>query len=431
MRKKLIAALLMACGMASAQELTYVPYSENGYLTGSTISNNGRYVGGGDRGGQAFIVDMTTGELKYFASPNVFEEGDDDVAASVCFITDEGVGVGYLEGSATRFDFATGEYTKLRDDLSTINYTSQDGAFMCGYTYNEAYITNPCWWKDGVMKQLPQPAANRFDFGTNGASVVAASADGRTIIGYIVDDFATNPLLVWHLDKGDSTYSVEPICKNWFDGTFNLDGRQPYDYFEGAAISANGKWIALNLHVKDPDWTLNTGMTMARYNVETDSLQLLDCPDADGDIYYYATGIANDGTVVGYIEESGYMRTAVICPSGETEVETMSDAYPEIPAIAIMDENSMNTPCAITPDGRYIVGFGYANLTEDDLCFATWRIDTQSNATGVESVETKKETSDAAISTYSIDGTKVNRAKARGVLIEKMGNGAARKVVRR
>lgn len=431
MKKTLVAALLMACGMASAQKLTYIPYEENGYLTGSAVSSNGRYIAGGDRGGQAFIFDVETGQLKYFASTNLFDENAGDVAATVSHVTDEGVGVGYLEGCATRFSFATGEWTRLHDGFSTATYSNADGSFMCGYTFDEGYITSPCWWRNGVLTPLPQPAARLLDFNSNGASVVTASGNGETIIGYAVDDFASMPLLVWQRDLGDSTYSVQPMCRNWFDGSFDLDGRQPYDWFEGAAISDNGQWVAINLHVKDPDFSLNTGMVMARYNVETDSLQILDCPDADASTFYYATGITNDGMVVGYIENGmASARTAIVCPAGETRVEAMASVYEGATEIAAMDGYGLNTPCAVTPDGRYIVGFGYVSLSESDLCFGTWILDTQAEATAVDGTQAGPAAQAKATAAYTIDGKALGRTGGRGLTIERMAKGPARKVVR-
>ena len=56
MKKMLLsAAFLAAMTSVSAQKLTYVPYADNGYLMGTYISSDGRYIAGGDAGGQGFI----------------------------------------------------------------------------------------------------------------------------------------------------------------------------------------------------------------------------------------------------------------------------------------------------------------------------------------------------------------------------------------
>ena len=44
----LSAAFLAAMTSVSAQKLTYVPYADNGYLMGTYISSDGRYIAGGD-----------------------------------------------------------------------------------------------------------------------------------------------------------------------------------------------------------------------------------------------------------------------------------------------------------------------------------------------------------------------------------------------
>lgn len=62
MKKMLLsAAFLAAMTSVSAQKLTYVPYADNGYLMGTYISSDGRYIAGGDAGGQGFIYDTQNG----------------------------------------------------------------------------------------------------------------------------------------------------------------------------------------------------------------------------------------------------------------------------------------------------------------------------------------------------------------------------------
>lgn len=432
MKKALLlaATAMMACGMAKAQKLDYVPFGENGFMTGYTISPNGRYVGGNDTGGQAFISDMSTGETKYFYGKDT-EDGI-DAQATVRYVNDDGVGVGYVNNLAARFNFSSGSYETLSEDWKTITFTNADGSFMCGFGFDESYATSPYWWQDGELRTLPQPGTATIDFESDGASAQAASENGETIIGYAVDNMSTMPLLVWHRDLGDSTYSVRALCNNYLDASWDLDGRQPYSYFEGAAISANGKWILVNLAVKDPDWTLDTGIEMARYDVEADTMQRLSCPDASSMLYYYGTGIANDGTVVGYMEDYGAngARKAVICRAGETDVKPMSEELPGVKEIAAMDENGLNSPCAITPDGRYVVGYGYANLSEDALCFATYRID-MLGTDGVESAPQTTENGGVAAA-YSLDGRSVSKAaQSRSIIVERMANGKVRKVLPR
>ena len=50
MKKILLSAafVMAACCGASAQKLSYVPYTDNALMMGGCISENGRYIGGCD-----------------------------------------------------------------------------------------------------------------------------------------------------------------------------------------------------------------------------------------------------------------------------------------------------------------------------------------------------------------------------------------------
>lgn len=105
MKKMLLsAAFLAAMTSVSAQKLTYVPYADNGYLMGTYISSDGRYIAGGDAGGQGFIYDTQNGQIKYFVSP---ENGDEtkDASTEVRAVNPDGTGVGYVGDKLCKFDF--------------------------------------------------------------------------------------------------------------------------------------------------------------------------------------------------------------------------------------------------------------------------------------------------------------------------------------
>ena len=428
MKKILLsAALVAACSAVSAQKLTYIPWTENALMMGTTISANGKYVGGCDTEGRAFLHSTTTGETKYFYSPDL-EEGGEGVDADLRSITNDGVGVGYLENTAAKFNFATGEYTKVLNENSLLQVVNPEGSFMAGFTYDKAYRRYPFYMTDDEKKSLPMPTIDFVGYEFDGATVTAASQDGSVIVGALMDNFASFPLVIWSRNADEESYSVQIPSRRFFDGSIDMDGAQPYDWFEGAAVSSDGRWIAVNIHKKGYD----DPMVIGRYDVLNDTVEIINCPEGSATNWYYATGIADNGTIVGYVENQRTQgREAMICKSGETEAKYMSEEFPTLTDLATMDMNQLNSPCAITPDGRYIVGYGYVDYDDENLCLGTWYIDTQySPETGINSVENKSASS-KVVASYSLDGKKLNHIEGyRGVVINKLADGRVRKTIK-
>ena len=440
MKKILLsAALLAACGAMQAQKLTYVPWQENALMCGTAMSDNGRYVGGSDTEGRAFIYDMETGEIKYFVSPNLSNPDlAESAQASIRAIANDGVGVGYIEDKAAKFDFATGNYSDLLDesieDFSLARHINADGSVICGVTYDNSYKQRPFVIADGKMSYLPEFTDSWTGYETNGFIATASNNDGSVILGSVIDNFATYPLMIWVRNRDNSTYSAVLSSKRFFDGSENLDGSQPYDEFCGTAISANGKWAVVNYKKKDPYWQYNYGECIARYDIEADSVQYITCPDASMELYYSGYAIANDGTIVGVTEDQiTSAQTAIICKAGETTAQPLSEAFPSIKELADMEGNDLSIAASITPDGRYITGYGYVDFNDDSLCYGTWRLDTKSEEggeTGVENAAQNGEKSEV-VASYGVDGRKVNRQSARNILrIDKLANGKTVKTVK-
>ena len=426
MRKVLLsAAFIAACVSVSAQKLTYIPWTDNAFIQGSVISNNGKYVAGSDSQGRGFIYDTEKKEMKYFVSPQLGGEDTGSlVDADVRCVTNDGIGVGYLEERATKFDFATGKYEKLLDESSIANYITSDGKIF-GLTYDNAYDQYPVMIVDGNKTELPQSSDAWLGFENSGMGITGGNADGSVLLGYGQDNFASFPMMMWALNKDNTTYSVIPICKRYFDASMKLDGPQNFVWFEGAAISSNGKYVAINLLDKNE----GQSMTIARYNVVTDTYENITCPEASEEMWYYACAIADDGTIVGFTEDQMTgARNAIIVKGGETEAKRMSEVFPTLTDIVKMDGNECNTPCAITPDGRYIAGFGYVDMDDENLCWGTYYIDTQSSTDGVDNAAADAKAS-KVVASYGIDGKKT-RPAANRLHINKFANGKAVKVVK-
>lgn len=436
MKKVLLtAAVLAACGMASAQKLTYVPYNKAGqetaYLKGVAVSDNGRYVAGDD-GEKAFICDMQTLELKFFKSEFLGEEGVSGVEATINSVTNDGVGFGYLESNPTKFDFASGNWTKLDSNQNgSVMYTTSDNTFMCGYTY-EGYYPSAVYWDDnGEMHSLPTPTNDWLGFEADGFSTDYANSDGSVIVGHAVDGYGTYPLVTW-VRNSDDSYSFNFPARRFFNGA--MDAWQPYDSFNSCCISANGKWAAINIHDLNADNDYeDEGMYIGRYDLQADTLQIIKCADHSADLHYYANSIANDGTIVGYTEDQQtFGRTGIIVKAGEDKTTLLSEAYPTVAELASMDENQFNAPCMITPDGRYIEGFGYVVAPDDEssLWYATWLLDTNVS-TKVENATADNAASKKVVATYNLDGQRLNAKQAQHgrVVVNRMADGKSVKNV--
>lgn len=439
MKKILLSVALLAatCG-ASAQKFSYIPYEENALMMGVTISANGRYVAGGDTEGRAFIYDTQAKQIKYFESPNLGnEDASLDDQASIRSVTNDGVGYGDIYGKSTKFDFATGSMTALLDesieDHSLVHYATADGTVNCGVTYDaDTYVQAPYVMVDGVMQTLPQVSDEWAGYEVNGGIAYGGNEDGSVLWGAVCDNYSTYPLVYWVRNRDGKTYSANLLSKRFVDTTMDVTGAQPYDIFTGAAMSANGKWLAVNYHTKMAGrGQEDEGDRVARFDLEADTLALLSCPDASAMTAYYATGISNEGTVVGFVEDKeSYARKAVMCPAGTNEMKLLTDLYPTVTEFATMDEKSLNEVTAITPDGRYLQGFGYVEFNEKSDCFATWYFDLEKGETAVENVKTEEGPA-KVVASYTVDGKTLNADTVRkGIVINKLSNGKARKVVK-
>ena len=103
--------------------------------------------------------------------------------------------------------------------------------------------------KKNVKASLPEPANKWLGFTNNGTSAKYINGDGTVIVGQIIDDMSSYPVVVWHMNT-DSTYSVDPICRKYFE---TGDGNKTYWLFSASAVSNNGKWIALTVQ---KEWKL-------------------------------------------------------------------------------------------------------------------------------------------------------------------------------
>ena len=434
----LFAAMLAAVGTAQvqqslAQKLTYIPWTENALLQVNAISHNGVYLAGGDQAGRGFIYNTQTGENKFFFDP-ALEEGDGKKTGRIYDVNDNGVGMGTIASHATKFDFATGEYTQLFDEEnnSSARFINNDGTFSCGFVWKGLNTQSPYVLVDGEQRLLPEGTEDWIGYETEGFAAMDASDDGSVVMGRSIDNFGSFPLMVWVLNKDSVTYSLVPVSKRFFDSTYSLTNPQDYQMFKGTAISANGRWIAIDAMGKD----YTEGMRVMRYDVLNDMVEEIDCPDADGKNFYTSTAISDDGTIIGYVDnQQTGARASIIVKGGENVAQYMTDVYEDVPEIAKMELNGCNTPMDISPDGRYIIGFGYVDYNEETLCWGSYWIDTQAEPDAVKEVAKKDNAAaqNKVVGTYTLDGKQVNVSTTgghKGLFIDKMADGRFVKRVR-
>lgn len=432
MKKILLSVALAAvCMSSSAQKMNFIPWTENGYLTGTTISDNGKFLAGNDYNGQAFIYNIGTGEIKYYKSKEL-ETGEDvsySVVSDVWSVDDNGVAAGYVGEDPAKFSFEKGTYDLYKKDNASgaFRYMASDGA-MFGLRWDKSYSRYPFMVdKEGNEKTLPMPSPSWYGWDSyNGGCVQGGNADGSVLVGYIMDDLAVQTLAFWIKNYNDDNYSVVPIGKEYYDGSMALDGDQPYDYMGGNVISSNGKWAAITCHKKDD---YRSGNMIARYNVLTGKLQEITCPLAATGSNYVVSGISDEGTIVGRVEDASFDSKGIIVLGDETEAKLLADVYPTVKEWAELDNTGNNNPCHITPDGRYIMGYGYVDYSETSYSYGTYWFDTE----GSNSVSSVKAADNGRSSaSYTLDGRKVVRTapNANRIFINKYDNGSVRKVLK-
>lgn len=414
--KKSFICSFMALGMAlsaSAQsnglKILSIDEQEEGMpaqLMGLAISANGKYVAGTTMVGGSFVYEMETGRYAYISSQ----------ASELRHVDNNGTGVGYdnyipvtlgIDGTKTTLEAG--------GDGGIAEATTPDGSIVCGSgDWKDFYNTHACIWKDGVKTSLPEPTNKWLGFTNNGTSAKYINGDGTVIVGHIIDDMASNPVLVWHMNMDSTTYSADPICRRYFEQS---DGTKPYWLFTATGISNNGKWLALTVQ-KNGKWNA----LMARYDLENDSLYV--CDDTDLSVYdsYYSTAIADDGTIIGYCESGmTQTRTSLIWKVGEGEQpKPFTEEWPNVAEFTKFDTDGFNVPCGITPDGDCIMGFAVDGATWG---YNTYVFKISDYATGISSVKDDNSALNAKTAArYTVDGKRVIKP-VKGINIVRKANG--------
>lgn len=406
-------------GMTDEYGVSYQPVAQavspsNKYIAGTASSLETGLLG-------MFVYDVET--KQYVVSPAVDEYG-----ADILFVNDNGVAVGY-NGLACTYSIADGKANYIEaEDENTVTQArdaSDDLSVIVGCHYiKDDFITTACIWKDGKMIDLPVPTDDELGFETNGSVAYYTNSDGSVIVGYVVDNFATKPMLVWNLQE-DGTYVCDPVCAKYFSQFGDLEGR-PYLTFSPKGLSHSGKYVSLMLaKMGENDATENF---IGRYDLETGELEEY---RADGNSSIPANksmeprSVSDNGTIVGWMLPSSAsmsQRNAIIWKKGE-DAQLLTTACPDVPELAEYDIYGFNSPIDITPDGSKVVGFASDGMKN----YVSYSLDLGSYASGIVGVDAADGEA-AEVARYALDGTRLS-APAKGVNIIKMSDGTTRKVV--
>ena len=428
--RKAAAVLLLsgACAGASAQTMrTFKALTDTaGIVTApvsQAISSNHRYITGTNNDLGLFIYDLDTDEY-------VIGLAVDDYGADMRAVTNDGVAIGYngpaqtysIDGTINELEAPEGEKAIARD-------ATEDLSIIVGNHYGESYYTTACIWRNGVLEDLPVPTSGELGFDQWGSSAMAVSEDGSVIMGYLQDDFSTYPLVVWHMQE-DGSYVCDPICKDYFSKYGDVEGR-PYTYFNGAGMSRNGRYVAVNVIKED-------GVErMARYDLTTGELT-----EYEEETNTMSSAVSDDGTMVGWTLSGGYsmqQRAAAMWSVGEEMPTLVADKYPALTDMATFDYYAFNTICDITPDGRYLTGFAidgsydYVSYVIDLEGVAGGDGDGEGNEEGGDDETTTSISNvsaaggDAEVARYTLDGTRIS-SPVKGMNIVKRADGSTVKV---
>ncbi len=351
--------------------LRITPFTTSTQLMGEGMSLNAKYVSGLNYATSAPCIWNT--EANTFTNFTNYEEG------SLHTVNSDGVAVGsslgyggkaliaYADGTSETLSDNGGANTQGADAWCI----SEDGKTIGGFYYyfewtnaeqtEGFYATFPCVWQDKKCTTLSYPKKSEMGYNVDGAAVRWMSADASVLLGYIVDDKATWPAVIWRKNASGG-YDCDPICKNYFEDGYKKG--KPYMMFSPAALSANGEWIALTIQEEFDDSNFNNPIPapkVARYNLKTGKLEILEGQA----IALTASAISNDGSVLMYTNVDGiFGRVGYEWKSGETSVVCIDDQISKVKGVPAF---GANVPAAYALDGKTIMGFG---IDEDANIFS-------------------------------------------------------------
>lgn len=395
------------------------------------LSANGRYVCGSSYSQVGFVSDWQEQNTLVCNG----REGN-PFASSFVYITNEGKALG-----GSLIDINTGESQRLGLG-GYVDMMTEDGSIFVGMTPNKMYSDfgsphnieyQACYWENGTKHLLPVPSEEELGYYYLRTRARCISSDGSVIMGEIVDRLYLLPMILWHRQE-DGNYELDAVCKDYFsDIKYNEGYYKEYVRFQGCALSKNGQWVAMILR-DAPEYgrPADADDALALYNVKTGELCKANITDNLGaapsprySIYY--NGVSDDGTIVGYYNNNFGGESAFIMHRKDMTPVNFIDAFPTIGHFADFDELGLNRVSSITPDGRYICGYGW----QDDYIgyvFDTATTDESYNAEEASVEYVQPADSDGTTEYYDISGRRLD-GPLKGINIVRHSGGRTEKVI--
>lgn len=361
-------AVVMAAmaGTARADE-PYAVVFEGQYPYGGLmpmcISANGKYVAGSSFAQVGFISDWKNQNTLVCDGQNGHPR-----ASSFDYVTNNGVAMG-----GTLINFETGR-TQFMLAGGYVDMMTEDGSIYVGMTPNKEYSDfgsphnieyQACYWENGRMHLLPVPTEEELGYYYLRTRARCISSDGSVILGEIVDRLYLLPMILWRR-QADGSYELDAVCKDYFsDIKYNEGYYKEYVTFQGCALSRNGKWVPMILR-ESPEYgkPATKPLKIGLYNVETGEIQkaiikyaLGVAPTPRYSIYY--NGVSDDGTVVGYYDNDFGGESSFIMRRDDMTPVRFTQEFDSIGLFADFEDWGSTRVSAITPDGRYICGYGW------------------------------------------------------------------------
>ena len=442
----LFLATLMTCGVAGAQTVKVITSEEDALMYGGqqifAISNNGRYAAGSTMTLNPFIYDSQENRTIVFT--DALGSSSSVSGGELHFVSDDGVAVGWDDNGGIRCT-ATGGYTVIESAKGTVNMAmcesmTQDGSVIVGSVADGGWNQNPCYWKNGERVMLDFPTTDEAGFKINGARALAISADGKVIMGQIIDRYQSLPLILWEL-QADGTYAVNNAWKGKYESfdepVYDENGKQidairgenPYLIFRPGAMSSDGKSVAL--YIVENTEELNPPFIMGIYDVPSGEMELV--PDmATGMMRNYGEfiirGIADNRTVFGTAGALALGTEPFIVFPDQLTPLPLEEAYPDVDQFQLYYDNKLEgmpyLGTAISADARFLGGYTII-LTDNNMFAEGFIFDTGAQNNAVEKVESAGLEREEYL---TIDGLRLN-APQKGLNIIRTKDGNVKKVI--
>lgn len=423
-------ASALTAGSAVAGEPAITIFHDQYYYGGfmpQCISANGKYVCGSSFSQIGFIADWQEGDI-------LICDGRDGhpFGSAFNYITNEGVALG-----AGLVNFQTGKNERLPFG-GYLDMMTEDGRIVVGMTPKKEYSDfgsphyveyQACYWEDGEMHLLPVPTEEELGYYYLRTRARCVSNDGNVILGEIIDRLYQLPMVLWYRQP-DGSYELDAVCKDYFsDIKYNEGYYKEYVTFQGCALSKNGKWVAMILR-EAPEYMkpANADLQLALYNVETGEIKKAIITEEFGagynpKYYIYYNGVADDGTIAGYYTNYFGGESAFIMYPDDMTPRNFIDVFNTIGPLVDYDEGGLNRVSSISPDGRFITGYGWRDDYEGYVLY-TGAGDNEDNAVGAIGEEPAGEAE-----YYNLSGQRLP-APAKGVTIVRRPGGKTEKIIR-